>query len=346
MSTKPSKLTRHIPESVKLQVRQECGFGCVICGCAIIEYEHFGPEHKDANDHKAEGIALLCPTCHSKKTRGFINNERVSEARQSPKPIQDGKSHLALDVFDGPMRVRIGETVFEDVANLIEVDGESFLSIKKPTGEGLPPLITARFLDRDGKDVAKIVDNEWVGDSSAFDIRFRAQKVQVRSDRRQIDLELFVEDPSTLVVTRLDMKVGEKRIKGRAGKRFSVISPNGTIEKAFTDRVVKDVDVAIRLDNDGAEIGTDEVLHTDFDGNGLVATPSRFRAEGAKATFLRKGDPDYVEPPKVTSNTPEHLKKMFGDMQNSPVIKISEGSGKGTHGVSFSFSIPQKDSDD
>ena len=36
-------LTRDIPEPVRRAVRQGTGFGCVICGAAIITYHHFDP---------------------------------------------------------------------------------------------------------------------------------------------------------------------------------------------------------------------------------------------------------------------------------------------------------------
>lgn len=48
-------LSRDIPEAVKRQVRQRDGFGCIICGSAIIEYEHFEPEFHAAKFHSVDG---------------------------------------------------------------------------------------------------------------------------------------------------------------------------------------------------------------------------------------------------------------------------------------------------
>src|SRR4051812_43597484 len=77
-------LSRDIPSEVKRAVRQRCGFGCVICGSAIVEYEHIDPEFVRARNHEATGIALLCPTCHSRKTRNFLSRRRVIEAAANP----------------------------------------------------------------------------------------------------------------------------------------------------------------------------------------------------------------------------------------------------------------------
>lgn len=74
MSKNKHGLSRTIPDKIKEQVRKNSGFGCVICGVGIIEYEHVNPEFKDCTEHNSENITLLCPTCHSKKTRGFLSS--------------------------------------------------------------------------------------------------------------------------------------------------------------------------------------------------------------------------------------------------------------------------------
>ena len=70
-------LPRTIPESIKRKVRQRCGFGCVICGIGLYEYEHFAPEYKDAKSHAPEGITLLCPNHHARKTIGRLSLETI-----------------------------------------------------------------------------------------------------------------------------------------------------------------------------------------------------------------------------------------------------------------------------
>jgi len=83
-------LKRTIPSDIKLKVRKECGFGCVICGSWIYEYEHFNPEFKDATFHDPNGIALLCCTHHGAKTKGLLTNDQVSSYRAHPYNIKNG----------------------------------------------------------------------------------------------------------------------------------------------------------------------------------------------------------------------------------------------------------------
>lgn len=71
-NTNKHGLSRNIPSAVRLKVRKRCGFGCVVCGSAVYDYEHFEPEFHDAKEHSASGIALLCPTDHARKRKGEL----------------------------------------------------------------------------------------------------------------------------------------------------------------------------------------------------------------------------------------------------------------------------------
>jgi hypothetical protein len=70
-------LSRDIPRGIKREVRRRSGFGCVICGCAIFEYEHVDPPFSEAKQHDPSGITLLCGQCHSYVTRGVWSKDKV-----------------------------------------------------------------------------------------------------------------------------------------------------------------------------------------------------------------------------------------------------------------------------
>lgn len=75
--------SRNIPEKIKREVRQRCGFGCVICGLPIYDYEHM-KEWAKVKEHIAEDITLLCPEHHREKTAGRLPVEIVKEANRTP----------------------------------------------------------------------------------------------------------------------------------------------------------------------------------------------------------------------------------------------------------------------
>src|SRR5687768_2599641 len=95
-------LARDIPDAVKREVRQRCGFGCVIDGSALYTYEHFDPPYKDARRHEPAGITLLCGSCQLKTSRGQLSKLTIAEANANPYPLHQGWSGAVFDV--GPKR--------------------------------------------------------------------------------------------------------------------------------------------------------------------------------------------------------------------------------------------------
>jgi hypothetical protein len=132
-----------------LAVRQECGFGCVVCGEAICQYEHVDPEFCDATEHLVPNIALLCGTCHEKVTTGFLTKHRVKKARVTPLARQQG---FARTYLEGPdpleeFTVLLGGCRFIRPRSVLRIFGEDLLTIRQPEAANAPLLVSGRFFN-------------------------------------------------------------------------------------------------------------------------------------------------------------------------------------------------------
>jgi hypothetical protein len=156
-------LRRSIPAEVKRVVRQRCGFGCVICGASIYEYDHFDPPYVDAFEHNPAGITLLCPTHHSEKTRGVLPLELLRRADAHPMPIQNGQTTLERPYFDHiPSLALGGGILIENTPVPLMVGGVPIIEFFEPE-EGSPvSQISATITSDDGSNLLRIVKNEWV----------------------------------------------------------------------------------------------------------------------------------------------------------------------------------------
>jgi hypothetical protein len=106
-------LSRRIPDPIARQLRQECGFGCVVCGSAIFDYEHVDPEFKDAEEHDPTKMALLCGSCHDKVTRRQWSKDKIKEARANPICLESGFSSEWFDYgTEAPTIVVGGATIY------------------------------------------------------------------------------------------------------------------------------------------------------------------------------------------------------------------------------------------
>lgn len=220
-------LTRRIPDEVKRVVRQRDGFGCVICGKAIYDYDHIDPEFRDACEHSAAGIVLLCSEHHSLKSRGLLSKESVLAAAKAPRAKQSGFSFGPFDMGAQPPTISLGTLRVRNVRILIEILGERILSIKQPIEPGLPFLIDACLRDRDGNVIFEIADNEWRTPSENWDVEIEGARITIRRTSGDILLRILSSPPHELIIERLDMVHRGNRITCRDGAAVEVESDSG-----------------------------------------------------------------------------------------------------------------------
>ena len=222
-------LERDIPESVKLAVRQNSGFGCVICGMGIYDYEHVEPEFKDAQDHVAASITLLCPNHHAMKTRGTLPKTEVKKHMKSPAAFKSGFTFGPLFYEGGPIKVKIGDSVFSDTPYPITVGGIPMLSVRHPIDEGGPVNISAIMADYSGQPMMGINNNEWRASNERWDVKSEGSRITIRNGPKNIGLR-FKNDPS-------DGIVFESARIAFAGLRI-IVSPNGALECTLNGQVI------------------------------------------------------------------------------------------------------------
>lgn len=138
-------LSRTIPSSVRREVRQRCGYGCVRCGLALYDYEHFDPEFKDADAHVANGITLLCMQCNQKKRRGMLSAESVRGANLAPRCLQQGYASEIFDFGPNSLTVAFAGVTFTDTPKLIVVNDIPILAVKPPEAPHQPFLLSGFF---------------------------------------------------------------------------------------------------------------------------------------------------------------------------------------------------------
>ena len=104
--------SRNIPLPIQREVRQRCGFGCVICGVPLYEYEHL-EEWAKVKRHVTEEITLLCDQHHREKTAKLLPKEVVREANSNPFNLKKGVSKQYDLHFSGKeAEITIGGNIF------------------------------------------------------------------------------------------------------------------------------------------------------------------------------------------------------------------------------------------
>lgn len=211
-------LSRHIPADIEREVRQRCGFGCVICGVALYDHEHFAPDFKDAVKHDPAGITLLCMQCNQKRRRGVLSVETVQAANANPKCLAQGFASETFDFGTSLMEVKLAGATFRNIKTLVTIKGYPILSIRSPEASGQPYRLSGLFVDDIGNYTLKITDNVWSADVDQWDVECEGARITIRNRPRNICLVLKQEPPTRLIVERLNMYFEGVWLRGNADR--------------------------------------------------------------------------------------------------------------------------------
>lgn len=198
-------LGRYVPRDVRREVRVRCGFGCVICGLAYYDYEHFDPDFKDAKEHNPEGMTLLCMQCNQKRARGTLSAATVARANDNPVCKQQGFASELFDFGPDPIEVRFAGVSFVDCKVLIQVHGVDLLSVRPPEEPGSPVLLSGFLADATGATTLKIVDNVWSAGDENWDVEVVGPLITIRRGPADIALQVRTLPPRAIAIERIDM---------------------------------------------------------------------------------------------------------------------------------------------
>ncbi|MFX1675233.1 hypothetical protein PWR63_23785 [Paraburkholderia sp. A2WS-5] len=209
-------LSRRVPAGVRREVRRRCGFGCVICGLAYYDYEHFDPDFVDAREHNPAGMTLLCPNCNQKRARGRLSADTVATANANPKCLQQGFASELLDFASEPIDVKFAGVSFYDCRHLIVVNGIPILSVAPPAEPGLPMRLSGIFTDDTGRVTLKIDNNRFSVNPENWDVECTGPRIRILSARGEVALHLEMDPPNGIAIEQLNMSFGGAHLRGNS----------------------------------------------------------------------------------------------------------------------------------
>lgn len=188
-----------IPLPIRREVRQRCGFGCVICGLPLYEYDHM-IEYSVVKEHKADNLTLLCDRHHREKTNKLLSLEQVQKANRNPYNILNKDSSPYLLNFAGTdFSIILGE-VRQTIPNVNQerdflipflVNNKRLISLDIIEGKIFFNLV---LLDENGNLLLKIFENELIYNTEQWDIEFVGRRLKIRKGLGEIifDIEFLI----------------------------------------------------------------------------------------------------------------------------------------------------------
>jgi hypothetical protein len=247
-------LSRDIPSDIKRQIRQRCGFGCVVCGCGIYEYHHFNPEFREARIHEPDGIMLLCGTCHGKQYKGLFSRETIDAAAKDPRCRRIGYSSEVFDIGSDQPVISLGNVSCFAVPCLLRICGEELFSVLEPESENAPFRINAKMANSKGQMVFEISENEWRVRSDSWDAEQIGNRIIIRNAIGDIALRLRSEPPNRLVIEQLHMQWKDAKIDVVEGENAVARFASGAVFQTQRGSIVA-AKIAFDIDERGVRVG-------------------------------------------------------------------------------------------
>lgn len=189
-------------------VRRRCGFGCVVCGLPLYEYEHV-LGWSEVQRHRPEEITLLCDRHHREKTGGLLPVSEVEKANASPYNLRVGVSHPYDLHFSGDhCRVSIGGNTFiarrskqnsQTRISALRIDETTLIGFTLEDGH---LLLNVSLYDEDNELILRIANNELTYSLTPWDISLVGRRLEVRERQREFLIRMEFNVPSEVVISR------------------------------------------------------------------------------------------------------------------------------------------------
>lgn len=205
-SSLPVVNSRNMPLPIQREVRQRCGFGCVICGMPLYEYEHM-EEWALVERHVADEITLLCDQHHREKTGGLLPKELVRQANADPynlrertsKPYSLHFSGKTAEVIIGSNSFTCDDQGYGTAMIPLSVDGVALVAFLMGDGHLLLNLVV---FDEYNVPVLHIKNNQLYYSTIPWDIQLVGTTLTIREAHRKILLEVEFSPPSKITINR------------------------------------------------------------------------------------------------------------------------------------------------
>jgi trigger factor len=180
---------RATPLPIQNQLKRDCGYGCSICGCPLLEYVQINPSDK-TSEFLPENMAAICPN-HNQK---FCNYElpRTQLFDFKTKPHNKINANNAFAINSPQLTVNIGKTKFINTYRILSVDDFDLVAIRKENNLYL--VLDINFFDVQNNLIGVVSENSWSTDKrEGWSIDYEPRHLKIRNATKRISFEAKIE---------------------------------------------------------------------------------------------------------------------------------------------------------
>jgi hypothetical protein len=184
-----------VPMQIQKQLRKEALYGCVICGCPILEFAQISLDNDDTQTFLPENMVSLCPFHHLQYKNGdSISDSSLRHAKDNP--YNKTHENNAFTIQSRDILANVGKCKFVNTPRILVVDDFDIVSIKREDEKYI--LLDINFFDRLNNLTAMVTENSWTAErSNDWNIIYKPGHLTIQNQPKSIIFETKVDLDNT-----------------------------------------------------------------------------------------------------------------------------------------------------
>ncbi|MGB7633263.1 MAG: hypothetical protein WBL68_06030 [Nitrososphaeraceae archaeon] len=242
-----------VPQAIQNQLKKEAFYGCVICGCPVLEFIDFSRTGIRADESSRldvflpENMVAICPLHNRKFQIGEIDSALLASSKNSP--FSKNHDDLAFTTTSSnELIVSLGGCTFVNTSRLLVVDDFDLINVRRMDQRYL--VMDVNFFNRSNQLVGIVLENGWNSERSRsgdWTIEYLQPKRLIIGNRREnMSFEARIENGNDLRILADGLCYNTQKIQIT---RNEVFLDDREIGADIKGTVLTNYDVGIRAES-------------------------------------------------------------------------------------------------
>jgi len=242
-----------VPQAIQNQLKKEAHYGCVICGCPVLEFIDFnriGFQVDESRRQKVflpENMVAICPSHNTKFQKSELDSAFLASSKNSP----FNKMHKDLafaTTSSNELTISLGGCTFVNTSRLLVVDDFDLINVRRMDQRLL--VMDVNFFNRNNQLVGIILENSWSSERSGIGdwaIEYlRPKRLIVGNKREGMSFEARIENGNNLRILADGICYNSQKIQITQNE---VLLDDREIAADIKGTVLTNYDVGIRAES-------------------------------------------------------------------------------------------------
>jgi hypothetical protein len=193
-----------VPQAIQTQLTKEALYGCVICGCPVLEFIDFNPADSRVEESRQEvylpeSMLAICPL-HNKEFQTGEMDPRLLASNKN-KPFNKVHDDLAFaTTSSNEFIISLGGCSFVNTSRLLVIDDFDLINVRRM--DRMFIVMDVNFFNRNNQLVGIILENSWSSERSKIGdwaIEYlRPKRLIIHNKRENMYFEARIENGNSL----------------------------------------------------------------------------------------------------------------------------------------------------